>query len=419
MESNQLYLNNKHIMQNKSYRRKWSLYAIIIYFIFQSFSDPFHSIVFWGSLSDLIGIISLIGFSLLLYVKRERKFIAPFELKVVIVWLVYLIISYLFDRIIKGTETSLFSMEGGDLRWILQSFPILILVVVRGLNKKELSYILFAIVIMMPFSIYTEYQLLDINSISGMQDFASQGRGVNYNTYLPFTTFPLFASVYLIIENKIKYLRILVFGIFCFILFFIFINPSRQSMLFVLFGSLIYIILAKGVSRLLLFIIAITGIWLLIMNLDLTDQVMSRFFSEKLLESNRHDYMIKGLLEMNGLWEWCFGNGLHVTLTDTINPHSNYVFSIMRTGLVGTALMFYPFIGALIKLIFEFFKHRKQAPFDRNLISFVIIGISFVLFHSYFGYPHIDALNGPIVWFCFALWVLYNNDLQRMAKAQS
>jgi len=109
-------------------------------------------------------------------------------------------------------------------------------------------------------------------------------------------------------------------------------------------------------------------------------------------------------------------NGLDLDLYDGVNPHNNYIFSVMRTGLLGMGLMFFPFVRALSKLTIEFIKYGKQAWFDRNFASFTIITMLFVLFHSSFGYPHQDQTNAPIVWFGLAVWVVYQREMLSRLK---
>jgi hypothetical protein len=193
---------------------------------------------------------------------------------------------------------------------------------------------------------------------------------------------------------------------------FIFVNPSRQSVIFVFLGVLVVCTLYKSTKSLKLILLIFAIIVVIINNLEMTDVVLARFFSTDVLETNRTQFMAIGLGKIEGPSEWLFGKGLDLVFENSINPHNNYIFTVMRIGLIGVVLLFLPFLRALLKLIYYIAYYGRKPWFDRNKAAFLMVTVLFVLYHSFFGYPHLDALNGPIVWFGLALWVIYNRDLQ-------
>lgn len=404
---------------------KLSFYTLLLYFAIQPFNDVLHRIPLVGSYFDLLWIVVMLAEAMLFAFNRkvfgiDRRSVRSFDLKIVFAWMAYLVLCYIIadkSPIVDSMSSS--SAAYFNLRFLLQSVPIFILIVVRGLNRKELNAILFTIVLLTPLSIFITYREIGVISIMDLQNFSSTGLGLYYNTYVPYTTFAFFASVYLFSQVKSKLQRILIACSFSLIAVFIFVNPSRQSVYFVLLCAWILIVftITTSVRNLLLITIIAAIVAFSISRLDLTDRVQSRFFSPQLFETDRIQRMATGIGTMNGPLEWFFGNGLHqaIDFGFVINPHNNYIFSVMRIGLIGMILMFLPFFRAVIKLIMGFIKNGRQPWFDRNHTAFVMNSMLFVLFHSFFGYPHLDVLSGPIVWFGLAVWVVYQREIQARA----
>jgi hypothetical protein len=395
---------------------KWSFYTLLLYFAIQPFNNSLDLIPLVGSYLDLLWSVALMALASIYATNRNARPVGSFELKIVLILVAYLAFCYVVADKDISPELGSASRAEYNLRYLIQSVPVFILVAMRGLNRKELNAILTTIVLMTPFSIFTAYRDLQITSISGVQNFANSGEGIHYNSYVPYTTFPLFAAVYLLSEVKSKLLRIPIACSFALIAVFIFINPSRQSVVFVFLGALIVVALTRSIKKLLLIATIAAIVAFSVEKLDLTSRVESRFFSEQLLETTRTDLMAEGLDTIKGPLDWLFGMGLDLDLDDGVNPHNNYIFSVMRTGLLGMGLMFFPFVRALGKLTIEFIKYGKQAWFDSNFASFTIITVLFVLFHSSFGYPHLDQINAPIVWFGLAVWVVYQREMLSRLK---
>lgn len=421
LESKYTQLYRNHDISHPSNLCRWSLYTLLLYFAVQPFNDTLHRIVLIGSYLDLFWIVVMLAEAFLIVynrkvfaVDRGATSVRSFELTVVIVWIVYSIISYIIADKTSSAESGSLSAAAYNLRFLLQSIPIFILVIVRGLNRKELNAILFVIVAMTPFSIYLSYQEIGITSVADLTEFADSKQGLYYNSYVPYTTFPLFASLYLTYQTKNIIQRIICICSFSSIAVFIFVNPSRQSVLFVLLCAFILIILTitSTAKNLLLIAVIAAIVTFATIRLGLTDTVVSRFFSAQFVETPRTMYMMRAIGNLDGPWEWLFGNGLNINLGDGVNPHNNYIFSVMRFGLVGMILMFLPFFRAILMLTRMFINHRRQPWFDREYILFGMITMLFVLFHSFFGYPHLDALNGPIVWFGLSIWVVLNREIQ-------
>ena len=395
---------------------KWSLFILLLYFTAQPFNDMLHGIILVGGYVDLLWFVVLLASALLVAASGKAKFVGSFELTVVVLWMAYLVLLYVFASGRDRPEEGVASQATYNLRGFLQSVPVFILVAVRGLNKKELNAILTVIVLLMPISIFTAYQQLGVASLSAVQEFVVTGHGISYNLYVPYTTFPLFAAIYLFFDVKNILLKTLIACSFSIIAVFIFLNLSRQSVVFVLLSAFTFFVVTRHVKNALLFAIIAAVVAFSVIKLGLADRVMSRFFSEELFITNRTDLMVSGLDSIREPLKWTFGKGFEIE-RDDINPHNNYIFSTMRIGLVGMVLMFLPFVRAMLKLTLGIIRYGRQPWFDRNFAAFVMITILFVLFHSFFGFPHLDSVNGPIVWLGLGIWVIYNCDLQKRVLA--
>jgi|GEM_PF-4733717 len=399
-------LNIKNDKERKLNRN--SLYILIIYLLLPPFNlaDGFSGL--FDKYADLFWVTILLWLTLLYSIKKTSNILSV-EIMFVCIWVIYLFSSYLFANHHVLYEMSGYSYATYNIRFLLQYTPVFFLLVTRGLSKGELILILYVVVVITPLSIIKSYYDYNIKSIDAFQDFVNSSIGISYNTYLPYTTYPLFASVYLLSNIKKRIFRIPVIISFIFILIFIFTNPSRQSVLFVIISLLIYIIMSKSYKNIFLIVMAFGVLTVFLEKANLMDFVINRFFSEKATETTRNYLMMSALSSIKGLPNIIIGNGLELSLY--INPHNNYIFTVMRNGIVGLLLLFMPYFISLYKAVLSDIRYNKEAWFDRSLSYFVIISILFTLFHSFFGYPHIDPLNAPYVWFGLGVVINYNRIL--------
>ncbi len=393
---------------------KWSFVAIFLYFAMQPFNDSLHRVVWVGSFIDLLWAVILLALTLI-YILSGKAFFWAFELKVVVLFTLYLGLHLLGSFVIALGGPDRFYDEVTALRWLLQSAPIFVLIVVRGMKTKELNAILTMIVLVMPFAILMMYRDFRVSSMQELEAFSRPGGGIPYNTFVPYTTFPVFAALYVIAKVRHKALAVPIICLLVFNILFIFASPSRQSAIFLVLGFLIVFSITKSMRKLILVAMVSMAIAFVLKEFDLIDQVTSRFFSSRLVETNRTDHMVNGLNEIRDAWEWFFGRSLTLALMAgpgfLVNPHNNYIFSVMRMGLFGMVLMFLPFVTGFVKMVYLTKRYGNQSWFDRDSAAFITVSLFFTLFHSFFGYPHLDALNAPIVWFGLALWIVYNRDL--------
>jgi hypothetical protein len=395
-----------------------AFYVLLLYFAVQPFNDAMHRIVLLGGYTDLLWSIAFLGLTVIVLATNRTRSAVSFELAIVLVWVAYLSALFLVSDNDKSPEEGALPVAAYNLRWAVQPIPIFILVAVRGLDRNELNSILTTVVLATPISICVAYLQHGATSLSDVQYIADSGFGISYNTYVPYTTFPLFAAIYLWFQLKNPILRLLVLCSASIITLFLFANPSRQSVLFALGGAALVFAFTRS-ARNLLAIGAVAGIVAFsIARMDMVDRVMTRFFSsEGLLKSDRGDRLFAEIDAMTDSWQWIAGKGLDLTLDNSNNPHNNYMASIMRTGLIGMVLMFLPFVRALFRLVVGFVMYGRRPWFDRNLAVFVMLALLFLLYHSCFGYPHLDSLNGPVVWLGLGIAVVYNADLRKRAAA--
>jgi hypothetical protein len=289
--------------------------------------------------------------------------------------------------------------------------PIFVFVVMRGLSRRELHAVLTTIVIATPFSIYITYQEMLV--VVDAQKYIETGSGIAYNSYVPYTTFPLFASVYLLSQASSRVNQILIAIPACIIAVFIFTNLSRQSVIFVILGFIIFVGCNFSARNILITSVLSLIIVISVSQLGISNRVVSRFFTSEVTETTRTDSALAGIRSINGVAEWTLGNGLDMNLLQGgINPHNNYVFTVMRIGLLGMILTFLPFVNSFAKLIPSLVMDYRKAWFDNNLFALKAISAIFMLYHSFFNYPNNDSINGPVVWLGLGICVVFDSDFQ-------
>ncbi|MBN1461907.1 MAG: hypothetical protein JXA57_20445 [Armatimonadetes bacterium] len=378
---------------------KVSFGALVVYFGVVPFSDTLHRIVLVGSLVDTAWFIIFSLFLVLYVFDRFQRIAWSFMLTVILVWCGYILSLTLTDLLLHNDPSS--SMY--ELRQISFSIPLAFLLVIRRTTIAEYTTMLRFLVLLAPMAIARHYADVGLESLADWTANTDSRYGTAYNTFVPFTTFPALAGLYLLTISR-RLVEYIVYGVVTLVILgFIFVNPSRQSVYFVIVSVAVIVLSAKGLGRLLKSGLVILCLATLIVELNFGGFVVARFFSEESLETRRVALMMAEIDGIDGL-EWVWGRGLGLTLQDG-NPHNNYVFTVMRVGVIGALLLFGPFIVAFVDAISLPLRRRGRVLFDRRYGALVAVGLLFTLYHSFFGYPHLDTLNGPIAWLGLAMWI--------------
>ncbi|KTD24333.1 Lipid A core - O-antigen ligase and related enzymes [Legionella lansingensis] len=122
------------------------------------------------------------------------------------------------------------------LRNALIYVPMVVYFALRGLSEKEVQKIAFIAVVVAPLSVLEYLNVHQIYTLSAFGAIIENGGGaIEYNTYVPYLTFPVLSAIYLL-SSRIKNSRKLIVLIsLLFLSIYILLSSSRQSILFILF----------------------------------------------------------------------------------------------------------------------------------------------------------------------------------------
>jgi O-antigen ligase len=396
--------------QKKTILNQCSFYTILLYFALQPFNPFFHRQVLIGTYITLFWCFLLSAFSLVYILKRKVAFGSTFELKSVLGWLGYL------SLVFALTPTSAGVGVGGDVAYIFRGYvqvvPIFLLIMLRGMGLRELNAVVAALVLLMPFSVLIEYLEKDILSINELQTINTVTQGLDYNTYVPYITFSVFSAIYLASTLKRLSLRLIFAFIASGLTIVVFASPSRQSVAFLFVGAIVFVVTARRRAYIICVLCLIgTAVIFALDKTELADRALDRFFSEETMESARPYLMRTGIAYIRDPAEWMFGRSFSTHYED-INPHNNYIFTVIRTGLLGMALMFTPFFVSFLKSIRICVAHWNRPSFNREFSAYAIVVVLFTLFNSFFGYPHLDTTMGPVVWLGLSISVIFHQNFR-------
>lgn len=297
------------------------------------------------------------------------------------------------------------------LRNALLYIPMVCYLALRGLSEKEIKLIAGIIALVAPFSIvaflyniefFPSYNIMNIVSLGG--DY------LQWNSYVPYLTFPFIASLYLVVELRhiIFKLSFLAIGLFLFL--YILISASRQSLFFCVLMTLLAIIYVPTKKKVpvLLIVISICCIVYMIINYTLSnyfvdDNLLERYTSATgFTETGRFEIMRNGLGLLD-VPEFLVGAGLSSVIVS--GPHNDFIRWTQRIGIPGMVLSFLPFFLSLLH-VFRSMQRNKKSP----VLLFIFSALLFTIYHSFFGYPREDAYQALYAFLGLALWLAISNN---------
>jgi O-antigen ligase len=348
---------------------------------------------------------------------KKTSYRLGYELFFLLLFIIYLFLcSILFDsRIIYPGDGYLIELSMSQDFYVIRNaliyIPMLIYIYKRGLVKNEINFLLKTISIFGVISIAAFLIFFNITPDLGsvVKLFALGGDFLQYNSFVPYLTFPFASSVYLAFsqsKNKTK----LFFSIIAFLIFsYIVISTSRQSIIFCGIVIFTFIVSDKKIFKSFLkVIIPIVVLLILILpgylsNIEISEKLTSKTSSFEGLTSDE-----TGRLEMatDGLYRLSFieiFSGAGVSSVVNSGPHNDFVRWTQRLGIFGALLCFLPF---LISFIGSFKLMKKTLS---HYHTFVFLIIFYTIYISFFGYPREDAYQAPFVWLGLSLWLIINN----------
>ncbi len=296
------------------------------------------------------------------------------------------------------------------LRNALLYVPLVLYLSLRGITEKDLKNIAILIVVVAPLSILN-YLLVAFNegalSLFLLAEMAeSPGAKVEYNSYVPYLTFPFISAIYLLSLRGKSLLKIISFFSIAIIFIFIFLSTSRQSLLLI-FISIIFFFNFDSISKskkIIMYTIAGLIIFSIYNYLTYDIQVNQRLIDKYSsgLETRRISSWLNGLALLN--WSDFFtGAGLSSVVAS--GPHNDYIRWTQRVGVILMSISFFPFFIGLKK---AFIKAREQK--GRNHHLFIFLTLFFTIYHSMFGYPREDVYQSVFCFLGLGLWLGFNKN---------
>jgi len=292
--------------------------------------------------------------------------------------------------------------------------PMVLYFAVRGINEIEIKRIAMIIVFVAPFSVWSFF-IYSTTATLGIEVIfayiiALGGETLSYNSYVPYLTFPVIASFFLLTTDSAKVLKLLYGLIGAGLAFYILFSTSRQSFLFVIIVAVFFLFSFTGYKRLKMvgLILGITTFgWLMFIQFgsvfEISDKFLDRYTTVSgMTETSRLEYLQQGLglLEFH---EYLTGAGLSSVIVS--GPHNDYVRWLQRIGLIGMIVGFTPFIIGFRKA-FALSRVHKNSP----VYMFICLTIAFTLYHSFFGYPREDAFQALYCFLGLAIWLGFSKS---------
>lgn len=307
------------------------------------------------------------------------------------------------------TNSSELLTEGEATIYILRNavlyMPMVLYFYVYGISEKAIRYLSIIILLIAPLSTIEMIESLGLGYDVDISILLASGRDfIPYNSYVPYLTFPVLASFYLLFSNTNFFVKSGSLVILLYLLLFIFISSSRQSFLFCIIAFIVFFIITSpnswrgyffcGVFLLMVLYV----IQLLFQDFVLDEELISRFTTtEGAIESTRFEKIKDGIMLLN-VFQLFTGAGL-----TSVNggPHNDYVQWLQRLGLLPMIVSFMPYIIAFKGASFLAYKSFELKP----LYTYIALSIFFTLFHSFFGHPREDSFQAPFSFLGLALWL--------------
>lgn len=311
--------------------------------------------------------------------------------------------------------------------------PMVLYFSLRGLNENEIKRIAFITVIVAPFSILFYIYHEKMATITTLILLVKlYGYKFNYNSYIPYLTFPLLASIYLLFTDSSRIIKLVSFTVLVILTYYILLSFSRQSVLFIVLFGVIFILAGRGISLLkkMMFLI-IYLLFIIIPAQQLTQCSDIKYFIERYsisllslnsatiskpssFSSSDHTSEVtyptsrieiaKYGISLLKPSEFITGAGL----TSVINsgPHNDYIRWMQRVGILVMIIGFLPFFivgwrSFCCSLLLK----------ENSLFIFLGLSAGFTIYHSIFGYPREDAYQSIYCFLSLAMWLGINKEL--------
>ena len=299
------------------------------------------------------------------------------------------------------------------LRNALIFLPMTLYIAVRGLSEKEILLIALFSVLVAPFSVLAYLlDLLDSNtfSIFLLGEVNEAGRGIiAYNSYVPYLSFPVISGLYLLSGKNSLAIKMIVFASISIVSIFIFLSSSRQTILFIILAIVTFVVMGSSKAsfkRIFMFSLAGLAIYFSYLYI-MADYTLDKELIEKYQygENTRFNVIFDGIRRIE-FYQYLTGAGLSSVIDS--GPHNDYVRWTQRVGILFMIIAFTPYYMVGFKCLGKLLKDKN------DLLSLYFgFGVSFVIYHSVFGYPREDAYQAIWCYLGIAMWLGYSTFLEQ------
>jgi hypothetical protein len=335
---------------------------------------------------------------------------------------VLLCVAAIYDPLINlyqesyGLETmiSSVSMQIDPRVYILRNailyLPLVLYFSNRGISNQELKDLASISVLVAPFSIV--FYLLSVYeqgnfSLFLLGEMAEQGgANIQYNSYVPYLTFPFISAIYLLSLRDSKVLKVLSLASISIMAVFIFLSSSRQSMLLIILASFLFALYDGSGKLKKLFIYSSSALLILLTfyyltsDYELDEALINKYQSGA--ETSRILILVNGF-KLLKLHEFLTGAGLSSVLVS--GPHNDYLRWTQRVGFVLMVISFLPYFIGIFRCGLRVLKEKIKIHY-----IYLSLLLFFLLYHSIFGYPREDAYQSLFSFLGLALWLGYQKS---------
>ena len=368
---------------------------------------------------ELIAIIFILLILINLYEGKLIDFKMRSELFFLILFPVLLFFAAFYDPMINlytdywGWVSKTF--QAADPRvYIIRNavlyLPMILYFAIRGLSQEEIKNIAIICIFIAPFSIL--FYLLSVYddgnfSIFLLSDMAEVGgANIQYNSYVPYLTFPFISGIYLLSTRNSFWIKCLSFGSISIMSIFMFLSSSRQSMLLLLFALLVFALFDKtGKGRkLILYAVGFSSVffffYLITVDVTVNENLIDKYNSGA--ETSRFNIFIEGLGLLR-IHEFFTGAGLSSVVNS--GPHNDYLRWTQRVGLIFMIVSFLPFFISLKGAVYKVLIEKEKVHF-----IYIALSIFFTIYHSLFGYPREDAFQALFCFLGLGIWLGFSKN---------
>ena len=284
----------------------------------------------------------------------------------------------------------------------------------RGvLSLKFIKCLFFVFILLSPFGIYSFTSAAFGDTPLTLENILLYGQTyIPFNTYVPFLGLIICICLYFIHIETNGYIKFYSILLYFNIVFYTFLSSSRQSLLFIIVATLLFMYYSFNYRSLLVFLLficlVVVGLIFLTSNYNINSEVIAKFLDggfSAASESSRIGKIREGFGLME-TYEYLIGSG--ISSVPFSGPHNDFVRWIQRAGVFVGLFGFLPFFLLMRASISSYRLYKDK------IYLFILSTSIFTIFTSFFGYPRDDTFQSLFVF--SGIILLYGIDRSSLIK---